>query len=98
VNNTSRVLAGIPHPASTIMLYEMFTNGSGASQNNEQFMQAFAFTSGFQTSASTPRLASGSFYHGNTENFLFVDGHVQSLQPAVVYTPSKVLWRALPYP
>jgi len=92
----SRRLAECSTPASTIMIYEYYTSASGASIANEQFMGAYAWSSGFQTQASIPRLPSGSFYHGKTMNFLFLDGHTEALDPSIVYTPGKVLWRALP--
>jgi len=90
----SRRLSAIPQPGLTIMLFESFTNGSGNTLDNEQFMGGFAWSSGFQTEASTPKLKNGKLYHQPVMNFLFADGHVESLPPATVYTPPSLLWRA----
>ena len=92
----SRKLAGIPQPGSTIMLFENFTSGTGNTLDNEQFMGGFSWSSGFQTEASTPKLKNGKLYHQPVMNFLFVDGHVESLPPAKIYTPPVLLWRATP--
>lgn len=90
----SRKLAAIPQPGLTIMLFECFTNGSGNTLDNEQFMGGFAWSSGFQTEAATPKLKNGKLYHQPMMNFLFADGHVEALPPAKVYTPPLLLWRA----
>lgn len=92
----SRKLAAIPQPGLTIMLFESFTNGSGNTLDNEQFMGGFAWSSGFQTEVSTPKLKNGRLYHQPVMNFLFADGHVESLPPAKIYTPPVLLWRATP--
>jgi len=95
---SSRRLTQIVRPSQTLMLFEMFTSSSGDSVANEQFMQAYAYSSGYQSAASTPRLTNGKFYHGSTLNYLFADGHLESLPPHHIYTPPNNFWRALPFP
>jgi prepilin-type N-terminal cleavage/methylation domain-containing protein/prepilin-type processing-associated H-X9-DG protein len=94
----SRRLVQITQPSRTILLFEMFTTGAGAFVANEQFMQAYGYSSGYQTAASTPRLSNAKFYHGTSLNYLFADGHLESLPPHLIYTPPNNLWRALPFP
>jgi len=94
----SRRLVQITRPSQTIMIFEMFTTGTGAEVANEQFMQAYGWSSGYQSAASTPRLPNGKFYHGNTLNYLFADGHLEPLPPAYIYTPPNNFWRAIPLP
>ncbi len=94
----SRRLAQITRPSQAIMLFEMFTTGAGAYVANEQFMQAYGYSSGYQSAASTPRLPNGKFYHGKSLNYLFADGHLESLPPDYIYTPPNNFWRAQPFP
>lgn len=98
VNFTSRRLSFITRPGSTILIFEYFTDATGKAINNEQFMQAYGYTAGYQSTASLPRLANGRYYHGSAFNYLFADGHVEAMPPATVFTPPNNSWRATTNP
>lgn len=98
VNFTSRRLSAIPRPGSTIVIFEYFTDATGKPIGNEQFMQAYGYSAGYQSTASLPRLANGRYYHGSAFNYLFADGHVEAMPPAVVFTPPNNSWRATTTP
>jgi prepilin-type N-terminal cleavage/methylation domain-containing protein/prepilin-type processing-associated H-X9-DG protein len=82
------------HPGKTIMLFERMTNMSSpyATLAAYQFSSSWSFANGW-FSGGGPRLSDGSCYHGNTMNFSFADGHVESLEPEATYTPNN-LWEA----
>lgn len=94
-SSLSRRLAEIPKPGSTILLFEMFSNNAGQILANEQFNKnSFAWSHGYQAAGSIPRLPDGRYYHGQTMNYLFVDGHAAAMNPKDIFTPPNLLWRA----
>jgi len=92
----SRRLSEVLNPGQTIVLFELFSNGSGTLLANEQFNKnSFAWSHGYQAAGSIPRLPDGRYYHHQTMNYLFADGHVAALPPKDVFTPPNLLWRAV---
>jgi prepilin-type N-terminal cleavage/methylation domain-containing protein len=84
-------LTQIPHPSTTIMIFEVFTNSTGASIANEQFQTPYSWTSGYLSSTKYPCLRGGAYYHQTRNCFLFADGRADSLTPAEVLSPAD-LW------
>ena len=82
------------HGATTIMLLENWSDYIGNAIDNEQFKTPFASVAPYVDVAKAPRLSNGAYYHGATENYVFVDGHVESLDPAIPCAAGKVLWEA----
>lgn len=92
VNNSSLKTTQITAPASTILLIELFTGGG---TNNFQYEYGNSAISGWTDAASVPRLPTGTYYHGKTMNFLFCDGHAESLDPTAAYKASPMMWQGL---
>ena len=81
--------------ATTIIVLEYWTNSTGVTVDNEQFKTPFAWTTPYLDVSVAPRLANGTFYHGTRENYLFADGHVETLDPAIPCKKGNVLWQAV---
>ncbi len=81
----------VPHPGTTIMMFEVFTDSTGAFVANEQFQGAYAWSTGFLSSTKYPCLPNGKYYHQTKMCFLFADGRADSLTPAQVLSPEN-LW------
>lgn len=92
VNNASLKTAQVTAPASTILLLELFTGGG---TNNFQYEYGNSAVAGWTDAGSIPRLTSGTYYHGKTMNFLFCDGHVESLDPNTPYKTSPMMWQGV---
>ena len=90
-----RRMQNLVHPSKTIMLFERMTGMSPPYDTLPayQFSSSWSFANGW-FSGKGPRFPGGDSYHGNTMNFAFADGHVESLSPEASYTPVN-LWRAI---
>jgi prepilin-type processing-associated H-X9-DG protein/prepilin-type N-terminal cleavage/methylation domain-containing protein len=89
-------LQALPRPSVTIMVAELFN------ADNRQFEKAFAYLQApgwVPGSSSIPKLPDGSFYHGKGQNYLFCDGHVETMSPEGIKTDipnwDGGRWRAL---
>jgi prepilin-type N-terminal cleavage/methylation domain-containing protein/prepilin-type processing-associated H-X9-DG protein len=92
----SRQLANIPATATKIMIFENYTGSAssgtaGKAIANYQY-QTSDWADGFLSASAIPVTANGTYYHLGTMNFGFADGHVEALNPTIVYNPNKVLW------
>lgn len=90
-----RRLQSLIHPNKTIMLFERMT-GMSSPYNTlpaYQFNSSWSFASGW-FSGQGPRMPDGSCYHGDTMNFAFADGHVESMAPEDSYADEN-FWRAI---
>ncbi len=80
----------VPAPSQTVMVAEWYSSGSGGSgpASNYQYGGSYAYV--VYTPGACPSAPNSVGYHGATSNFLFVDGHVESLNPnlTVSSTPS----------
>jgi prepilin-type N-terminal cleavage/methylation domain-containing protein/prepilin-type processing-associated H-X9-DG protein len=95
--SVSRQLANIPATATKIMIFENYTGSASAGAAgqaiaNYQYTAPNDWANGFESAGAIPVTKSGAYYHLGTMNFGFADGHVEALNPTVVYNPNKVLW------
>ncbi|RRJ96325.1 DUF1559 domain-containing protein [Opitutaceae bacterium TAV4] len=92
-NKPSMRMEQITLPSRTILIVEIFT---GSYATNKQWEQSAAIVAGWYTAAATgPRTASGDYYHGSGQNYLFADGHVLCLPINKVKAPNN-LWKPNP--
>ena len=83
----------VPYPSNTIMIAEWYSGGAtgpGGAESNYQYAPEFntiAYSVG-----DIPAPAGKTGYHGATSNFVFVDGHAESLDPNTTVTPLS-MWR-----
>ena len=77
-------------PAQTILVAEWYsggTSGPGGAGINFQYNRDFSWV--VYTPGNCPAVSAGNKgYHGPNSNFLFVDGHVESIDPNTTFLPS----------
>ncbi len=78
---TSRRLPEIGSPAKALLLIELSTTNTGAEIPNYQYKSAYAVV---DYAGGTASKIDGSYYHGNCMNYVFADGHVESLPPSAI--------------
>jgi prepilin-type processing-associated H-X9-DG protein len=96
-----RSVAQISHPAQCIMASEWWTSGgkliSGLQYQNQGACSVL--TPGWFSQGQVPVLPGGGYSHGRVINFLFVDGHVEALDPADAMsgfsTAGNCMWTAV---
>lgn len=90
-DSNSKSTLTIASPSTTILFFEFFTDASGGRKNNYLFDGSFAYTYGYLTTTSIPKLKNGTYYHGQKANFAFADGHAATL-PATEPAKNQKLW------
>jgi prepilin-type N-terminal cleavage/methylation domain-containing protein/prepilin-type processing-associated H-X9-DG protein len=79
----SRRMVEVTAPQDTLMIAEWWSNSAGAVRDN--FQKGYNFSvidSGWALEADVPKdPKTKKYYHGDTMNVLFVDGHVGSVTP-----------------
>jgi len=68
-------LTQITKPSQTILFFEWFTDKSGNEIKNLADGNAFSWCWGYTGISSAPILPDKTFYHGETANYVFADGH-----------------------
>ncbi|AHF90221.1 N-terminal cleavage protein [Opitutaceae bacterium TAV5] len=92
----SRNLSELAFPSKSVMFTELFTSSSGAIVDNYQYAGAFCISTGWHADTGdkvTGRI-NGGFYHGNSINFAFADGHIESTNPKNINTSAFNHFRA----
>jgi prepilin-type N-terminal cleavage/methylation domain-containing protein/prepilin-type processing-associated H-X9-DG protein len=90
-NLTGLRMLEVPAPAQTVMLAEWYSGGTappGGAQANYQYGGSYAYV--VYSPGACPSAPNSTGYHGATSNFVFVDGHAESMNPnlTVSATPS----------
>ena len=84
-NLVSRRVAQITKPSSTISLLEYW------SADNKQFQASWMYLDGW-LGGTGPITSDGRYYHGQGNNFLYVDGHADLLHPVKCFMENPKLW------
>lgn len=90
-DTTPKSTLRLASPSTTILFFELFTDKTGARQNNYLFEGDYSYTYGYLTMTSIPKLKNGNYYHGSKANFAFADGHAATL-PATEPAKNNKLW------
>ncbi|MFA6960478.1 MAG: DUF1559 domain-containing protein [Opitutaceae bacterium] len=78
---TSRRMSEIGSPPKALLLIELSTTNTGSEIPNYQYKSAYAVV---DYTGGTASKIDGSYYHGNSMNYAFADGHVESLPPTAI--------------
>ncbi len=86
----SRKTTQVSNPSNTIMLSEWWSGDATANYQYGAGYNRLQVAAG----ATFPQLAGGNCYHGTTSNFVFADGHAESLVPNATVEPIS-MWQAV---
>lgn len=78
---TSRRITEIGSPSKALLLIELSTDTNGTEIPNYQYKSAYAVV---DYAGGTASKIDGSYYHGNSMNYVFADGHVEALPPSAI--------------
>ena len=85
----------VGNPAQTILLAEWYSSdASNASDSGTNFQYGQRYDIVTYTTGSSPSAPGSAGYHGPTSNFIFADGHAESLNPNST-TFSPYVWNVL---